>query len=108
MKYQQNGTLLIILMAMLVVVLLLLAVACEPELVLEVENQTEQALIIYNDGRQIGEVAPGETAKMDAGLDIGAFIEARNSEGELVYSKEFTGSEPWDERHKIVILPSSE
>jgi hypothetical protein len=92
----------------LLIVLPLSAVGCEPGLIIEVENRTEQALIIYNYGRQIGEVVPGEIAKMDAGADIGAFIEARNSEGELVYSKNFTGSETWDERHKIVIIPSSE
>jgi hypothetical protein len=108
MKCQQNGTPLIILMAMLLVVLLLLAAACEPGLSIAVENQTEQNLIIYNVGRQIGEVAPGKIAKMHAGLDIGAFIEARNSEGEVVYSKQFTRLELYHARYKIVISPSSE
>jgi hypothetical protein len=107
-KCQQNGTLLTILMAMLLVVLLLFAIACEPALIIEVENQTEQTLIIYNDGRQIGEVAPDETAKMDAGANVGAFIEARHSEGEVVYAKEFTRSELYHARYKIVISPSSE
>jgi len=107
MTYRNSVVSLFALIALLIV-LPLLAIACEPPLIIEVENQTDQTLIIYNFGRQIGEVAPGKIAKMDAGADIGAVIEARNSEGELVYSKKFTPLELSDIGDKIVISPSSE
>jgi hypothetical protein len=92
----------------LLIVLLLLAIACEPEFTIWVENRTEQTLIIYNYSKQIGEVAPGETAKMIAGANIGAYIIARNSEGELIYSRDFTAVELSDLGYKIVIFTSSE
>jgi len=93
----------------LLIVLLLFAVACEPDITIWVENRTDQALIIYNDGIKIGEVAPGETAKMDPVPGTGRYyIDARNSEGELVYTRELSGSQLRDLGGKVVILPSSE
>jgi hypothetical protein len=93
----------------LLIVLLLLALACEPALTYWVENRTDQALIIYNNSIKIGEVAPGETAKMDPVPGMGRYwIDARNSEGELVYTRELSGSQLRDLGGKVVIFTSSE
>jgi hypothetical protein len=110
MKCQQNGTLLIILMAMLLVVLLPVAVGCEPPLVLEFENRTDQVLTIYVDGYRIDDVKPGETIEREtvAAIGLDYLIEARNANGEVVYSKVFTGREISKANYKIVISPSSE
>ncbi len=88
------------------------AVACEPRLlsdpvlIIEVENNSDQTLTIYNNFVQRGEVAPGQTAKIHVAA-VGVYLEARNSKGELVYSKSFTSLELHKAQYKIVIPASS-
>jgi hypothetical protein len=110
MKCRQNGTLLIILVAMLLVVLLPVAVGCDPLLVLEFENRTDQVLTIYVDGHRIDDVKPGETIERETvpAVLTRHLIEARNAQGEVVYSKVFTKREISKANYKIVISPSSE
>jgi hypothetical protein len=109
-KCQQNGALLIILVAMLLVVLLPVAVGCDPPLVLEFENRTDQVLTIYVDGHRIDDVKPGETIERETVPAVlpRYLIEARNDKGEVVYSKVFTIREISKAKEKIVISPSSE
>ena len=110
MKSQQYGTLVIMLMAMLLVVLLPLAVGCDPPLVLEFENRTDQVLTIYVDGKRIDDVKPGETIKREtvALVSDDYLIEAQNDKGEVVCSKVYTLSEISKAKDKIVISPSPE
>jgi len=110
MKYQQNGTFLIILMATLLVVLLLVVAACDPMLVLEFENRTDQVLTIYVEGKRIDDVKPGETIKRETVVDVlpDYLVEAQNARGEVVYSKVFSTLELMKVKEKIVISPSSE
>jgi hypothetical protein len=107
MTYRNNIVSLFALIVLLIV-LLLFAVVCEPIIRIEVENRTEQALIIYNRDIKIGEVEPGKVAEMAPGSYIAAHILAVNSEGKLVYSKEFTRLELAKIGDRIVISPSSE
>jgi hypothetical protein len=93
----------------LLIVLPLLAIACEPNITIWVENRTDEALIVYWNGHQIGEVAPGETAKMGPIASTGVhYFEARNPEGELVHTRKLGRSQLLDLGRKIVILPSLE
>ncbi len=102
MNYRKNFVSQLILISLLFISSIL-AVACEPPLIIEVENNSDQTLTIYNNLIPLGEVAPGQTAKLDAGADVGSYVEARNSQGELVYSKQFTRLELYNENYKIVI-----
>ena len=66
-------------------------VACEPGLPLTIENRTSQALTIYVNGFQEFDVAPGRTVKKHTvPMIYGTYvIEARNAQGETIYSREF-------------------
>jgi len=76
------------------VILLATFVAClgSPTFKLIVENQTEYDLTIYVDDYKIGNVNPGEQiTESRMLLDIGKYhIEAKNAEGDTVFSKTFT------------------
>ena len=58
-----------------------------------IENQTDQVLTIYNESNyEIGSVEPGEQITMvNQGIDMGYYpIEAKNTEGEVVFLETFT------------------
>jgi hypothetical protein len=98
------------LVPMLLIFLLPVVVGCEPPLVLEFENRTDQVLTIYVDGKLIDDVKPGAIIEREtfSTPHPDYLIEARNDKGKVVYSKVFTGSEIIKAKHRIVISPPSE
>jgi len=90
---------------LLLLSLLLVGGACEPALPLEVENKTNQVLTIYvNDFREFN-VAPGEIVKeRTVPMIYGKYVvEAKNSQGKVVYSRQFEVKELQEADFKIVI-----
>jgi hypothetical protein len=80
---------------------------------LKITNQTNQTLTIVIEGFKIGDVAPGKEIEnkivmMMTMTDEKYHIEARDKEGNLVYSKKLTFKESHDIDWKITIPPSSE
>ena len=79
-----------------------------------IENQTEQLLTIYVHGEKISDVQPRAQINIMSDMNVGVYeIEARNSQGEIVFSEIYTYN-PNDKYHlqkigdgvyKAVILP---
>lgn len=82
--------------------------ACEA-IPIRVINQTDQALTIFILGRKIGDVNPGEELK---NKNVSAsfrdyLIEAKNTQGEVVFSKKYTFDElSRDLDYKVIISKS--
>ena len=117
MHIQRRGVVLWLGLLLMLVVISATFVACycgSPTFKLIVENQTKYDLIIYVDDYEIGNVSPGEQiTESRMLLDIGKYhIEAKNAEGDTVFSKTFTFEQMQriDNKRvwKVVIPPSSE
>ena len=91
------------------IVLLLLStmslMACEPDLSLKIENQTDVSLTVYIDRRERGSVEPNEGFKVEdiTGTLSIHLIEAKNNSGDVIYSKKFKVSELHDSDWRVVI-----
>jgi len=108
MKYKRNAIFLLPGLLVLLCALLPVAVACEPALPLEVENKTNQVLTIYvNDFREF-DVTPGEIVKKrTVPMIYGKYIvKAKNSQGKVIYSRQFEFKELQEADWKVVIQPS--
>ena len=87
--------------------------ACEPIAPLKVKNETGQTLSIYvvwqDEAYYMGDVKPGEEIKNENPniLEFSSFpIEAKDAEGNVVYSRTFTMVEMTEElNYKVVITP---
>ncbi|MFC2021808.1 hypothetical protein ACFLTR_01145 [Chloroflexota bacterium] len=95
---------------MLVLVMLSLIVsACwaDPMAPLCIHNQTNQTLSIFIHEILEGEVAPGAKLKVEGMPDIywDYPIEAKNPQGEVVFSRVFKWEELHDMKWKVVIPP---
>ena len=88
-------------------VVLLVGGACsEPAVPLQIENRTDTVLTIYVQGVYDGEVEPNSSIKVKYLGATGYYlIEAKNSEGEIVYSRQFSFTELNDADWKVVIPP---
>ena len=80
----------------MLVVILAASASCmcwgSPSFTLIVENQTEYELTIYVNDYEIGNVSPGaQIIDKEMSLNIGKYhIEAKNMQGETVFSKTLT------------------
>lgn len=85
----------------------MLACACDPEIPLEIENRTDEVLTIYVRGREEGKVKPNSIIRPTGIVAIYSYylIEAKNKQGEVVYSRNFTFYELGDLHWKVVIPP---
>jgi hypothetical protein len=110
MKRRRNKGFLLLTLIFLIGVLLLVSEACEPELPLQIENRTDMTLTIYVEGVNDGQVEPNNSIEVKnlAAIFSYLLIEAKNSEGETVCSREFSITELHDADWKVVIPPSSE
>lgn len=83
------------------------SLACEPTLPLEIENQTDTALTIYVQGNEKLSVEPKKSVEVEGipGTLTHYLIEAKNSEGKVIYSRRFSTSELHDADWKVVIPP---
>jgi hypothetical protein len=97
-----------------VVILSPLATACEPIAPLRIENQTDQTLSIFvrfgtaDKYYHLGDVAPGEDIKnKNPGILTSNvyYLEAKNSQGEIIYSKKYNDLELDKLDWKVVIPP---
>jgi hypothetical protein len=91
----------------LAAVMLLVGVACDRAVPLQIENKTDTVLNIYLESVYAGKIEPNKTIKI---RDIAAtfsylLIEAKNSKGEVIYSRKFSFIELHDADWKVVILP---
>ncbi len=109
MKQQQSSGILLLTIVFLIVVPLLMGGACgERNLPLQVENRTDIALTIYVQEHEAGSVEPYQSVKVKGipGTLTHYLIEAKNDEGEVIYSRKFSTSELHDADWKVVIPPS--
>jgi len=98
-----------------------LLVACDPLAPLKVENRTNQILTVYaaytkyehvnagDDRELLGSVEPGKVLEPEyfPGSAETYLFEAKNTDVNLVYSKEFTKKELKTAKWKVVIPPQS-
>jgi len=91
----------------LIGVIFLVPLACEPPLPLQIENRTDMALTIYVQEHEAGNVEPNKNVKIEGipGTLTHYLIEAKNSKGEIIYSRKFSTSELHDADWKVVIPP---
>ena len=84
--------------------------SCDPALILEVDNRTDQTLTIYVDGARTFSVKPGEILKHRTIEAASGYytIEAKNNEGRIYYSKKFAWDELREADYKITVLPQNE
>jgi hypothetical protein len=82
----------LILILMFGVILVLSAACAAIAIDIIIENQTEHVLTIYVNDYLVGDVKPGaQITREDANRDIGEYlIEAKNAQGEIVFSRTFT------------------
>ena len=95
----------------MVFILIMTSLACEGAIPIRVVNQTDQTLTIIINKVKIGEVDPGMEIKNQNPLVNTAsgtyFIEAKNAQGDTIYSESFTFDQlSRDMRWKVVISPS--
>jgi hypothetical protein len=69
-----------------------------------IENQTKDTLtILVNDRSDVG-IKPGATVSYGFSMETGSFnIVAKNSAGDIVYSKRFSRSEIENLKNKVII-----
>ena len=116
MEPNRKKYLVLVSLALLISVTLPVLNACEPGYEIKVENSTEQVLTIYYDvGRTgyfvtLGDVESGEHIYTpDFWINDGyCQIDAKNMEGELIFSREFTWWEMRDDYKFIVVITPSE
>ena len=84
-----------------------LVLSCDPAIPLKIENRTDMVLTIYVQSVNDGDVKPNNTIKIkDVPSTLSYFlIEAKNSKGETVYSRNISTTELHDADWKVVILP---
>ena len=110
MKHQRNNGILVLTSVFLIMVLLALLLvgqACDPEVPLQIENRTDTVLSIYTEGIYDGQVEPNNSIKIKnlAAIHSYYLIEAKDSKGEVVYSRKFSFTELNDADWKVVIPP---
>ena len=107
MKRQQSIGILLLTIVFLIVGLLLLGQACDPAVPLQIENRTDMVLTIYVEGVNDGQVEPNKSIKIKDVVAIFSYlqIEAKNSKGEVIYSRKFSFNELVDVDWKVVIPP---
>ena len=111
MKYQR--VFIISLLSLILILGAVLIISCEPIAPLKVKNETDQTLSIYvvwqDEAYYVGDVKPGEEIRNENSsiLHLGSFpIEAKDSMGNVVYSRTYTGLELRQElKWKVVITP---
>ena len=85
--------------------------ACETSFQLVIENQTKQVLTVYIYGDPIGNVEPDkQITRAMPGTEIHYLVTAKNSQGEVIFSKTLTRSEMKDlgnNTFKVVISSSN-
>ena len=93
--------------AFLIATTLLLGLACDPAFPLQIENRTDMVLTPYIGDVNVGEVEPNRSIKVKGlgGTHAYYLIEAKNSKGEVVYSRKFSFDELDDADWKVVIAP---
>ena len=97
---------------LVLVTVLVSSSACEPYAPLRVQNQTDQTLSIYvvwlDKSYYVGDVAPGEEIQNENRniLQFSSFpIEAKDAQGNVVYSKTYTGLELRQKLHWTIVIP---
>lgn len=97
----------------MLIIMLTLSVACMCTITrcfdLVIENQSGQFVTIYSgDDYKIGEADAGEQINYNV-PEVGLYhFSAKNSQGEIIYSKEFAFYELEEADWKVVIPPPSE
>ena len=106
MKRRGSKGILLFISIVFIGVLLVIVVACDPAYDLKIENQTDMVLTVYFQENRQGNVEPHQTFTVRAGGVASRFlIEAKNTKGEPVFSKEFGFNELNDADWKVVIPP---
>lgn len=113
MKHKSKILLVLFSLVLLIGITLPVLTACDPGYRIQVENRTEQVLNIYYDSGlrgsfvEVGNVKPGEHIFTPPFLIMFGYcqIDARNTEGELIFSKEYFWRELSDMGWTVVITP---
>jgi len=81
--------------------------SCEPSLPLQIENHTNLSLTVYVQNVEAGNLTPGDIIKVKniSGTLSYILIEAKNVQGDIIFSKNFSTSELYDDGWKVVISP---
>jgi len=92
------------------ILLAVFATSCEPDLILEVENQTDQTLSMRVYSQPYFDVLPHTTTKGSTATTNYPpyFVDAVNKNGQIVYSKYFSSDELKNTTLKVVIPPREE
>ncbi len=94
--------------AVLLVVLSATLVACEPSLEIQVLNQTDKALKIFDDEVLKGTaVAGGELRYKTWAIFSDYFVTAKDINGNVVYSANFTRDDISSKKTYRVVIPST-
>lgn len=109
MKNTQILSILMLNLLLLLVFTLISSVACMCTITrsfdLVIENQSNQALIIYVDDYKVGEVNPREHITYEV-YEGGYYqVIAKNSQDEEIYSREFAFQELYESDWKVIIPP---
>jgi len=104
---QLRGVLLWLSLTFLIGVLLPAGEACDREVPLQIENRTDTVLTIYTQGVYDGQVEPNKSIKVkNISATFGyLLIEAKNTKGEVVYSRKLAYYQLVDADWKVVIPP---
>jgi transposase-like protein len=93
--------------AIALLILLVPLLSCDYEYTVKIKNETDQTLTVYIRDKLQNEVKPGETIK---GKLISVYLRhlfvAKDMQGNILYTREFTKYELGDMHWKIVIRPS--
>jgi len=111
MKYKSKILLVLFSLMLLIGIMLPLLIACDPGHDIRIENSTEETLTIYFDVGPtgyfvtLGNLEPGEHIYASfAMMDGYCQIDARNAEGELIFSREYDWWELRDEMDWTVVI----
>jgi hypothetical protein len=104
----QYGNRFSFLILVFIIGLLLGSDACWGELAipLQIENRTDKVITLYVQGVKIRNIEPNSSIKVkNVGMTDYYLIEAKNSTGEIIYSRRFSLPELHDADWKVVIPP---
>jgi hypothetical protein len=111
MGWENSKRIFLVVDLILISIMLVSVSACIGERIapIMVQNNTEETLSIFIDGVCIGDVASGEEIRNDIIWITARFvIEARNSQGQIVYKEEITYENMKKIDWKVIISPQTE
>jgi hypothetical protein len=108
MNYQKIKLLVVIVIVLISIgVLVTTNIACEGKLPVQIINQTDQNLTVFINNQKIGDVKPNEKIKNKvlSATFREYVLEAKNFQGEVIFSKTYTFDQLSRDLNWIIIIP---